>query len=509
MNKKPNFLIIMVEHFSALADPNMVDFPVEMPNLKRLSEQSAVFENAYCNSPVCSPSRLSFISGRYPCNNGVYDNGATMHSHVPTYGHIMTRGGYQTALCGRMHIQGLDTHRGFEKRLVADIGNPMPDGPADFPKPFAPPPELKPESQTEYKSEFNDCPIFEHDEYVTEEAVEYLENINASDDKRPFSLTVGYVAAHPSMDPLPLLKPYYDKYIKRDDLPIYTISREEYEKLPEHIKRITYGEWIFSEKYQRHNMAMMFARLEYLDVQLGKIFYALEKSGLEDDTIVMFTSDHGDGMGRHGQWAKMYFYEEVERIPFYIKIPGIKPGRITDRVSLIDVVPTLSELSDCEANIPLDGKSIVPLLNGEHRSDEEQIVFSEYHGYRSVSDIYMIIKEDYKYCHYLLEPSELYNLKDDPQEKNNLFDRPEFKAVQADLEAELRKIVDVDEMEERIKGYNLQRQAIGEAFAASPILGKDVLTDIKRYRDERNEPWWDGGDYCGQWETHMHGHLKK
>ena len=507
-SKQSNIVIFMVEHFSALADPNMVDFPLEMPNLKRLAEQSAVFENAYCNSPVCSPSRLSFISGRYPCNIGVYDNGATMHSNIPTYGHIMTRGGYQTVLCGRMHIQGLDTHRGFEKRLVADIGNPMPDGPPDLPKSFDPLLELTPEEKSEYKPKFNDNPIFEYDEYVTERAVDYLKNIKDSNDKRPFSLTVGYVAAHPSINPLPLLKPYYDKYIKMD-LPTYTIKRDEYKHLPEHIKRISYTERIFSEKYQKYEMAMLFARLEYLDVQLGKVLDALKNSGLEDDTVVMFTSDHGDGMGRHGQWSKMYFYEEVERIPFYVKGPGIKPGRISDRISLVDVLPTLAELSDCKANIPLDGKSIVPLMNGKHRSEEEQIIYSEYHGYRSVSDIYMIIKGDYKYCHYLLEPGELYNLKDDPEEKNNLIDKPEFEAVCADLEAELRKIVDIEEMEERIKGYNLQRQAIGEAFAASPILGKDVLTDIKRYRDERNEPWWDGGDYCGQWETHMHGHLKR
>ncbi|MCK5844243.1 MAG: sulfatase-like hydrolase/transferase, partial [Victivallales bacterium] len=422
-NKQPNILVVMVEHFSALADPNMVDFPVRMPNLKRLADQSVVFENAYCNSPVCSPSRLSFISGLYPCNNGVYDNGATMHSNVPTYGHLLTRGGYQTVMCGRMHIQGLDTHRGFEKRLVSDIGNPMPDGPADFPKPFAPPPELKPASQSEYHPEYNDCSIFEHDEYVTSQAVEYLENIKESDDKRPFCMTVGYVAAHPSMDPYPGLKPYYDEYINMD-LPIYSITRDEYEKLPEHIQRITYGEWVFSDKYQKHQMAMYFARLAYMDEQLGQVLDALSASGLEDDTAIIFTSDHGDGMGRHGQWAKMYFYEEVQRVPFYIKAPGIIPRHVSDLVSLIDVVPTLMELSDCEADIPLDGQSLLPLLQCAKRPVEERVVFSEYHGYRSVSDIYMMVKGDYKYCHYLLEPGELYNLKDDPREQHNLIDDP-------------------------------------------------------------------------------------
>ena len=336
--RRPNFLLVMAEHMSALSDPNTVDgFTVRMPALQRFADTSVRFHNAYCNSPVCGPARMSFLSGRYVCNHGAYDNGSALPPHVPTFAHLLTANGYHTVMCGRMHYHGLDPLKGFERRLVSEIHNPLLANSADMPGPFEPIRPLAPAGTRTPASRWSDSPIFDHDAHVTRTACEFLRTHAAADDERPFCMTVGYLVAHPSAAPMPALKPLYEEYI-RQDLPIAPFTPADYDRLPEHIKRLHqlqgHDQSIFSTDVQRHQMAAYLARLTYLDVQLGQVLGALAQSGLADDTVVVFLSDHGDGMGRHGLWGKMFFYEEAEHIPYYIHAPGMRMRRtVTERVS--------------------------------------------------------------------------------------------------------------------------------------------------------------------------------
>lgn len=507
--RRPNFLLVMAEHMSALSDPNTVDgFTVRMPALQRFADTSVRFHNAYCNSPVCGPARMSFLSGRYVCNHGAYDNGSALPPHVPTFAHLLTANGYHTVMCGRMHYHGLDPLKGFERRLVSEIHNPLLANSADMPGPFEPIRPLAPAGTRTPASRWSDSPIFDHDAHVTRTACEFLRTHAAADDERPFCMTVGYLVAHPSAAPMPALKPLYEEYI-RQDLPIAPFTPADYDRLPEHIKRLHqlqgHDQSIFSTDVQRHQMAAYLARLTYLDVQLGQVLGALAQSGLADDTVVVFLSDHGDGMGRHGLWGKMFFYEEAEHIPYYIHAPGMRMGRtVTERVSTVDILPTLAGLAGCAVTFPIDGKSLVPLLAESRSEDEGATVFAEYHGYLSPSDMYMTIKDDYKYCHYLLEPGELYNLSDDPCEERNLIDRPELASVRAELEEELRRHVDVERTAERIQEYNKQRQACCDAMAASRDVQQFNQDYIAWSRSRLNDPWHDAGMYCARWEPHLY-----
>jgi len=510
---RPNFLMIVAEQFSAFADPSRCSIPVDAPNLKRLASESVRFDECHCNSPVCGPSRLSFLTGRYVCNNPRgYDNGSTLPSDMPTFAHLLVRGGYRTAISGRMHIHGYDVHHGFEQRLASEIINPLPSNPADLPgvfEPIRPPP---PSQRGPYKPEFSDSPLYKHDEYVTDRACRFLRDAPSSDDRRPFALLAGYLMAHPSGKATPDLAPLYEKYLKRD-LPLPVFTREHYDRLPEHAKRLHqllgHTEKIFDPDYHRHETAWYFARIEYFDRMVGRLMEALDETGLDRETVVCLFSDHGDNMGRHGLWGKMNFYQEAQVVPFYLRAPGVAPRMVAERVSLVDLLPTLTDFGDCEISYRVDGKSLAPLVRGERAENPEAVVFSEYHGYLSPSDMYMAIEGDHKYCHHLLEPGELYDLKDDPNEENNLFDDVAMEPVRAALESEIRNRVHIEAFAEHIRDYNAQRQTVTDAMAASPAMQRDLAAYHERFRAGLDEPWWDGGKFISRFEGHLKGDSRQ
>ena len=497
----PNVVIIMVEQFSAFADPRYGDCPVDTPALNRLAERSVRFAHAYCNAPVCGPSRLSFLTGRYACNVNAFDNGSELPGHIPTFAHMLNRAGYRTAMCGRMHIHGLDQHRGFEDRLCSEIINPLLCSPADFPGPLDPIRPLEPDPGETYRPTFSDSPIYRHDEYVTRQSCDFLKKRAADTATAPFCLVAGYLAAHTSFKLYPHLEPLYHKYLRRDDLPLPAFSRDDYQRLPEHARRqhqyLGSDDRIFSESYHRHELAWYLARVEYADRQIGRVLEALKATGLADRTAVIVTADHGENMGRHGLWGKMNFYEEAQRVPLYLAMPGVNPAAtVRQAMSLVDVLPTLAELAGCEVPFPGDGTSLL----AAGRESEDRLIFSEYHGYQAPSSIYMALRSGIKYCHCLKEPCELYDLEQDPDELCNRVDDPAYADVKDALLGEIRQRVDMEACERRIEEYNAQRDTVHQALTNSEAHSGQARRRIADFRAERNEPWWDGGAYMAQWE---------
>lgn len=500
----PSFLIVMAEQVSAFADPNYAACGVEAPTLRGLAAASTRFEHAHCNSPVCGPSRLSFLTGRYACHCEGYDNGSILPPHMPTFAHMLVQAGYRTAISGRMHLHGLDPHRGFEERLSSEIINPLPVCPAIWPGALEPIRPLAPAPPVRFEPVFSDSPMCKHDEYVTQRACEFLRDAKAAGDRRPFCLTVGYFAAHSGSKPNPAYRDAYQKYRQRD-LPLPRFSPGDYERLPEHIRRLHQysrsDQRIFSDEYHRHELAWYFARVEYVDQQVARLLAALRDEGLDNDTVVIFTADHGAGMGRHGIWGKMNFYEQSQRVPLYVRVPGAPGGRtVCQPVSLVDVLPTLAELAGHAPPFPCDGRSLVPLVRGTAAEEEDAVVFSEYHGHLSPSGMYMALQNGFKYCHYLKEPCELYDLTRDPGEERNLIDDPSHEPIRARLEAEIRKRVDIDRLEQQIRTHNAQRDAAANILESSPATARRLAESIQEFRRRLNEPWWDDGAYMAQFE---------
>ena len=509
----PNFVIIMVEHFGANLCPGYGSTPLRAPAIERFAAGSARFDQAHCPSPVCGPSRFAFLTGCHVHNTDAYDNGSTIPPWLPTYAHMLTAAGYRTLMCGRMHIHGLDTLHGFEERLSSEIIEPILGTQADMPAkldPIRPLPPAKP-IRTE-------CPVTEsamhhHDEYVAQRAADFLRARPRDPDRRPFMLTVGFLGAHPGSNGNPAFAPLYRDYLSRD-LPLPRFTPADYEALPEHIRRLHQicgaGREIFDPQYHRHERALHLARCEYMDGMVARVLDALRESGLDRDTVVLFTADHGDNFGEHGLWGKMNFYQEAQRVPLLVRVPGGAARGVDGRVSLIDILPTLAELAGVGTSFPIDGLSFAPALRGGATPrGRDGLLFSEYHGYRSPGSAYMVLKGPHKYCHYLHEPCELYDLDADPAERTDLGACPESEPVRRDLRAELARILDVDAFESTVTRYNLRRQAVFAALEASPVTRAATTARLAAFRRELNEPWWDGGEYMARERVKMKERKEK
>jgi len=503
MTKRLNIVVVVFEQFSALADPNYAECPVDAPALRELAGRAVRFDRAYCNAPVCGPSRLSLLTGRFAGNIDAFDNGSILPAHVPTFAHMLDLAGYRTALCGRMHIHGLDQHRGFEERLCSELINPLPCMPADWPGRMEPIRPLPLDSGGPYEPRFSSSPIYQHDRYVTEQSCDFLRRLGDDNSQTPFALLAGYLSAHSDFGVCPELEPLYHKYIRRD-LPVPPFTRDDYERLPEHIRRLHQyhraDQRIFSTDYHRHELALYLARVEYADRQIGRILACLEESGLADRTAVIVTADHGEMMGHHGLWGKMNFYEPAVRVPLYIRVPGVSAGIVSQSVSLVDLLPTIAELTGAEVSFPVDGRSLLPLLEDPSTPSAGPAIFSEYHGYLSPSSMYMAMRGQLKYCHYLREPCELYDLSSDPGECRNLVEDPAYAAARDELLGDIQRRVDIEALERRIAEHNAQRDTVAKAIERSEILAAAIRHRIAAFRNERDEPWWDGGKYIGQWD---------
>jgi choline-sulfatase len=502
---RPNFVIVMAEHFGANICPGYGETPVVAPNIEAFARESACFDEAYCASPVCGPSRYAFLTGNYVFNTGAYDNGSTIPPDVPTFAHLLNAHGYETAMCGRMHIHGLDQHRGFEQRLVSEIIDPRVGVRADWPGDHLPIAPLAEARDVSLDCPVSDSPLFRHDDCVTKRACAFLHERSSGSDHRPFCLTVGYLACHPGSDGKPEYKALYDMYMKMD-FPVPAFSEDDYRRLPEHAKRfLQYGrrdQSMFDPGRQKHALARLFARWTYLDRQLGHVLEALRESGRDRDTYVVLTGDHGDNAGVNGIWGKMTFYQGAQRVPLIVRVPGSPDGgrHVPGRVSLIDVLPTLAELAGTEPSFPVDGISFALALTAGQDAPRgpDGAIFSEYHGYLSPTGMYMLLKGDYKYCHYLAEPCELFDLSCDPEERRNLLAEEGAEEIRAEMESELRKIVDIERIEVQVKRHNRRRQAVYDGVRASDTIEAALARDIRRFREDRDEPWWDGGEYMAR-----------
>ncbi len=508
MPRTPNIVIVMAEQWSPFADPLQCALPVDMPALALLARSSTCFTHAHCNAPVCGPSRASFLTGLYVHHHQTWDNGSIIPPHVPTFAHLLNQAGYQTAMCGRMHLHGMDQQRGFGLRLSSEIINPLPVCDADMPGALTSvPPAIAqmPRPAQGYAPTFSDSPIYQHDRYVTERAVDFLQNRRGERDGRPFALVVGYFAAHSGFKPCPELAPLYEKYRQRA-LPVPAFTPDHFAQLPEHFQRLHgYGKpssRMFDPEHHRHELAWYLARVEYFDQQLGRVLAALDASGQRDDTLLLVTADHGESMGHRGYWGKMNFTERAQRVPLYVRTPGQTHSRQIDNhpAMLVDVLPTLADYAGIGVAGPCDGASLRPVLEDPARAEPGRLVCSEYHGYLSPAGMYMTLRDGWKYCHYQCETDELYDLHRDPEETHNRIADPAAQARLHSLRADLASALDVRATERAVTTYNAQRRASHLGLISNVDLMNELAHQHRRWRDALAEPWWDGGKYIGQWE---------
>lgn len=416
---KPNILYIMADQLAApLLSMHNPKSQIRTPNLDNLADKSVVFDSAYCNSPLCAPSRMAMITGQLPSKIGSYDNACSIGSDVPTYAHYLRNAGYETTLAGKMHFTGDQLH-GYENRLTADIY------PGDYGWAVNwDDPDRRLEWYHNSSSILQAGPCvrsnqLDYDEEVLYKSKQYLYDHVRKPDARPFCLTVSFTHPH---DPYTIEDKYWDMYEDVDiDLPQVHIKPEDQDP---HSKRLLQvceleGHTFSAEQIKRARRAY-YGAVSYVDDCIGQLLEVLKKCGLEDNTVIIFSGDHGDMLGERGLWYKMSYFEASVRVPLFVSHPRqFRPHRVSQNVSTLDILPTLADLvgANLIPDLPMDGLSMMNHLYGGSGHDT---VFAEYMGEGTVAPLMMIRRGPWKYITCPADAPMLFNLADDPLELINL-----------------------------------------------------------------------------------------
>ena len=467
MSKQPNILVIMVDELAPQFMPDYGHDVVQTPNISRLAARGTVFDNAYTSSPLCAPARASFMTGRLCPEINAYDNGAELPASVPTVAHFLRSLGYQTSLIGKMHFIGPDQLHGFEERLTTDIY------PANF------------SWTANWNASLNEPspagatvrPVLEagpcirsmqmdYDDEVSNKSVQKLYDLarNGESDK-PFFVVSSFTHPHP---PFTIQQKYWDMYNHDEiDLPrIDEIPLEQKDAGSQYLYfSHQYNSYPINEEDVRNARHAYYSMISYTDTLIGRLLDTLEETGLDDNTVVVFVSDHGEMLGERGMWYKMSMFEHSVRVPMIFSGTGIARRREGDNTSLIDIVPTLIELAGGkveEMPVKLAGRSLKRAVTGDCSGTrggdgEDAAVVSDFSAGGAPGPVRMVKQGSYKLIMtYGYEPL-LFNLQEDPQELNNLAEDPTHAKTLAHLQAIALQNYDPGEYDARIRQSQRER----------------------------------------------------
>ena len=441
--KKPNVLIIMADQMTAALTGAYGHPVVKTPALDRLCREGVRFDSAYSNCPICTPARAAMLSGRYVSRTRTYDNGAILPCDVPTYAHHLRLAGYEVAVSGKMHLVGADQLHGFEHRLTPDI----------YPTGFAWTPswdgytdkgivndkghmvEEKWIGVREWSHQLN------YDTDVQNQAIEFLRTRGDSENEesRPFCLLVSFTHPHP---PYLITQEFWDMYEDAEiDMP--NVS-EDVMSCRSQMDRWLYEYEGVSEEALRDKERMYTLRrtyygmVSYVDAQVAELVNTLEQNGLDHNTAIIFTSDHGDMLCDRQLIEKRTFYEWSCRIPLIASFPDqwATDAACSVPVSLVDLFPTLTEFTGASKPVDVDGTSFLELLQ-QPDQDQNRIVYSEYHCEGVKAPCFMARKGTMKYVYIHGADPQLFDLSTDPREVCDLAGDPKFRAIEDELREEI------------------------------------------------------------------------
>jgi len=433
---KPNILFILSDQHAFNLIGSYGNKIVRTPNLDKLANNGVSFDNVYTPSPICLPARMSFLTGKYPFRQNCWANSDSLASDIPTIAHSLGAVGYEPILIGRLHSIGPDQLHGFASRKVFDHSSDWYGG-SEYSL------GVLDKAQRPFKeSILNSGPgqmSYEVlDKEVTDETIKYLKNFgskNKETNKKPFFLQVGFMLPHQPYVANPQLFNYYKNKVG-----------------PPRLKRAFSGnnDWLDSwrektglneikEDDEVRARAAYYALVETLDGFIGKIIKSLKKNNLYEDTLIIYTSDHGEQIGERDLWWKQTFYEESVRVPLIMSWKDQLPcnQRRKQILNLVDLTATIIEVGKGMKLPNIDGKSFLKIaVNNLVKLKNE--TFSEFCMDNSLSwsDIKephlsrMIRSDNWKFIYYHGYDNQLFNLKSDPDEMNNLSGLKEFSKIE-------------------------------------------------------------------------------
>jgi choline-sulfatase len=449
---------------------------VQAPTITALARAGVVFESAYCPSPLCAPSRAGLLTGRLPSRTGVFDNAAELRASIPTVAHHLRAAGYATCLVGKMHFVGPDQLHGFEERLTTDIYPADLGWTPDWRRPVG---ERLPWYHTmESVLSPGVCAAsmqLDYDDEVAFRAVRRIFDFARGGAREPFFLLVSF--SHPH-DPWELRARDWERYDRDaiDPPAVPPIPRAEADPHSVRLRdMIGIDEAAPSDEQVRTARHGYYAAISYVDERIGEVLAALRDAGLDGDTTVILTADHGEMLGERGLWYKMSFFEPSARVPLIVSSPGrVAPGRRAAPVSLTDLAPTLLELASAAPaeDLDMDASSLVPLVDAR-RAERSSDVVAEYLAEGVTSPAVMVRRGRHKFIRCPGDPDQLYDLEDDPLELVNLAEEPTHAELRRELRAEVDARWDLGELERRVLASQRERRLVAAALGAGRPAGWD------------------------------------
>jgi choline-sulfatase len=423
---------------------------ISTPALDRLAGRGTRFSNAYTACPICVPSRASFATGRHVHETGCWDNAHAYDGETQGWAQHVQRAGYPIEAIGKMHFRRAEDPLGFDRQhepmhIVDGVG--MVWGALRDPFPTLDPPFRLIKGVGAGVSNYN-----LYDRRIANHAAEWL-MARAKTDRGPWVLYVGFVAPHP---PFVAPREYLDRY-PLDEVPLPKAHDMPAESLNPWVRAqqafIAQDQFFCDDEERRLAYASYMALLSFVDAQVGFVLDTLEELGLDTETRILYTSDHGDSPGARGLWGKFNFFEESAKVPIVLAGPDIEAGKVCETpVSLIDVFPTVLDalnIAQPEGEGAPDGESLFELAAAP--TESERIVLSQYHAFASPSGGYMLRKGRFKFNDYVGYPPELYDLENDPEELVDLSTDPAYVEILAEMEARLRERLDPEAVDRRAK----------------------------------------------------------
>ena len=469
--RRSNVLLVMADQLAAGWLPAYGHSAVHAPNLTALAEGASVFESAYCPAPLCAPSRAGLLSARLPSRTGVFDNAAEMPAALPTITHQLRARGYYTGLVGKMHFVGPDQLHGFEERLTPDIYPGDLDWTPDWRLPAGEQLDWYHTMESVLEPGVSVASMQQdYDEEVAFRAVRKLFDLAREDVQRPFFLVVSFSNPH---DPWELRPHYWDLY-DRETIELPAVPKVPLEDADPHSRRLREMCGVdavdLSADQLRAARHGYYAAISYLDERVGEVLAALRDARLDDDTIVVFTADHGEMLGERGLWYKMSFFEQSARVPLVVLVPGGGGARrIPEPVSLLDLAPTLIELAGAswpdEHLADIDGTSLAGLVTGE-RARRPGAVLSEYLAEGVNAPAVMVRRGRHKLIVCPGDPDQLYDVVADPAELVNLASDPAHGETISELRDEVRRRWDLEALERRVLASQRDRRLVMSGLGA-------------------------------------------
>jgi choline-sulfatase len=445
--QKPNVLFIIADDLTATAVSSYENKACHTPHIDKLANEGVRYTRAYTQYPVCGPSRASLMSGYYPnatTTFGYVSGRDNIGPNRKTWSQLFKENGYYSARVSKIFHMGVP--------IDIETGSNGKDDSLSWTERFnSQGPEWKAEGEAELvqgnpdgtierkggnvmtivKAKGDD--LLHSDGKTAEKAISLIKEHK----DKPFFLAVGFVRPHvPFVAP----KSYFEPYPYQDvNIPIKI--KDDWNDIPKRgINYVTSVNGKMSLVQEKKAVAAYYASVAYMDAQVGKVLSALKEEGLEDNTIVIFTSDHGFHLGEHNFWMKVSLHEESVRVPMIIKVPGNQPAVCNSFVELLDLYPTIAELADLEYSKHLQGKSLVKTLD-DPSFEVRDMAFSVSQGGRS----FLLRNRKWAYIQYdedALSGIELYDMIEDPHQFTNLAENEDYAEVVAYFMNELKDKLD-------------------------------------------------------------------